>query len=158
MSRIFRLYAKKCGARRLLYAVRLVEMMNAQTPSLLLWASETYFASRDSRSDPPGRRSHEPSESQIGRGRTPAFMRHRPRWVARCSVHATLSKPPQPMADGTGAGVPERKIGFEALEGSAKLRKKQHRLFERSEFRGCPKRAAKASRRGATEAKGRQLL
>ncbi|MEE8076286.1 MAG: hypothetical protein V3T60_11750, partial [Candidatus Binatia bacterium] len=35
---------------------------------------------------------------------------------------------------------------------------KQHRVFERSEFRGCPKRAAKASRRGATQAKGWQLL
>jgi len=50
-------------------------------------------------------------------------MRHRPRWVARCSVHVPLSKPPQPTPHATGAGVPERKIGFEALEASAKLRK-----------------------------------
>ncbi len=86
-------------------------------------ASATSFAPRDSRSDPPGLRSHEPSGSQIGRGRTPAFMRRRPRWVARCSVHASLSKPPQPMPYAKGGGVPERKIGFEAMEASAKLRK-----------------------------------
>ncbi len=35
----------------------------------------------------------------------------------------SLSKPPQPSTDATGAGVPERKIGFEALEASAKVRK-----------------------------------
>ncbi len=88
-----------------------------------LRASRTSFTPRDSHSDPPGRRLHEPSESQICRGRTPAFMRRRPRWVARCSVHAPLSKPPQPGPDANGAGVPERKIGSEALEASAKLRK-----------------------------------
>ncbi len=98
-------------------------MRIAHSLSLLLWASGTSFAPRDSRSDPPGRRSHEPSGSQISRGRTPAFMRRRPRWVSRCSVHVPLSKPPQPRTDATGAGVPERKIGFEALEASAKLRK-----------------------------------
>ncbi len=86
-------------------------------------ASVPSFAPRDSRSDPPGLRSHEPSGSQISRWRTPAFMRRRPRWVARCSVHVSLSKPPQPTPHATGAGVPERKIGFEALEASAKLRK-----------------------------------
>ncbi len=99
------------------------EMTIAHSPSLVLWASATSFASRDSRSDPPGLRSHEPSGSQISRGRTPAFMRRRPRWVARCSVHVPLSKPPQPTSDARGAGVPERKIGFEAMEASAKLRK-----------------------------------
>ncbi len=93
------------------------------SPFPLTMASGTSFAPRDSRSDPPGRRSHEPSGSQISRGRTPAFMRRRPRWVARCSVHAPLRKPPQPRTDATGAGVPERKIGFEALEASAKVRK-----------------------------------
>ncbi len=98
-------------------------MVIAHSPFLLLWASGTSFAPRDSRSDPPGLRSHEASGSQIGRGRTPAFMRRRPRWVARCSVHVPLSKPPQPRTDAKGAGVPERKIGFEALEASAKLRK-----------------------------------
>jgi len=87
-----------------------------------LKASGTCFAPRDSRSDPPGRRSHEPSGSQIHRGRTPAFMRRRPRWVARCSVHVSLSKPPQPATDTPGAGVPEQRIGSEALEASAKLR------------------------------------
>ncbi len=96
--------------------------MIAHYPPLLLKASATSFAPRDSRSDPPGQRSHEPSGSQIGRGWTPAFMRRRPRWVAHCSVHAPLSKPPQPTPDAKGAGVPERKIGFEALEASAKLR------------------------------------
>ncbi len=35
----------------------------------------TPLVSRNSRSDPPGLRSHEPSGSQISRGRTPAFMR-----------------------------------------------------------------------------------
>ncbi len=158
MSTRSELSVTKCGAGCLFDPVRLGVMMIAHSPSLLLWASPTSFAPRDSRSDPPGLRSHEPSGSQIYRGRTPAFMRRRPRWVARCSVHVPLSKPPQPTADAKGAGVPERKIGFEALEASAKLRKKQHRLFERSEFRGCPKRAANASRRGATEAKGWQLL
>ncbi len=87
------------------------------------WASGTSFAPRDSRSDPPGLRSHEPSGSQISRGRTPAFMRRRPRWVARCSVHAPLRKTPQPRPDANGVAVPERKIGFEALEASAKVRK-----------------------------------
>ncbi len=42
---------------------------------------------------------------------------------SRCYVHLSLGKPPQPIADATGAGVPERKIGPEALEASAKLRK-----------------------------------
>jgi len=64
---------------------------------------------------------HAPRDSRSGR--TPAFMRRRPRWVARCSVHVPLSKPPQPSSDAEGVGVPERKIGFEALEASAKLRK-----------------------------------
>ncbi len=50
-------------------------------------------------------------------------MRRRPRWVSRCSVHVALSKPPQPTPDAKGAAVPERKIGLEALEASAKLRK-----------------------------------
>ncbi len=97
-------------------------MKFAHPPFSLPRASRTSFAPRDSRSDPPGLRSHEPSGSQISRGRTPAFMRRRPRWVARCSVHVALSKPPQPRPDAKGAGVPERKIGFEALEASAKLR------------------------------------
>jgi len=97
-------------------------MVIAHSPFLLLWASGTSFAPQDSRSDPPGLRSHEPSGSQISRGWTPAFMRRRPRSVARCSVHAPLSKPPQPMPNAMGAGVPERKIGSEALEASAKLR------------------------------------
>jgi len=59
------------------------------------------------------------------------------------------------MPDAKGAGAPEWKFGSETLEASAKLRKKQHRLFEHSEFRGGPQRAAKASRRGATAAKER---
>ena len=80
-------------------------------------------APRDSHSDPPGLRPHEPSGSQIYRGQTPAFMRRRPRRVSRCSVHVALRKPPQPMPDAMRAGVPERKIGFEAMEASAKLRK-----------------------------------
>ncbi len=92
-------------------------------PSIFLGVvSLSNHAPRDSCSDPPGLRSHEPSGSQIGRGWTPAFMRRRPRWVSRCSVHAPLSKSPQPRTDAKGVGVPERKIGFEALEGSAKLR------------------------------------
>ncbi len=99
------------------------EMTITHSPSLLLRASATCFAPRDSRSDPPGLRTHEPSGSQIWRGRTPAVVRRRPRWVARCSVHVTLSKPPQPRTRAKGAAVPERKIGSEALEASAKLRK-----------------------------------
>jgi len=95
----------------------------AHSPSTLFWASGTSFAPRDSRSNPPGLHSHEPFGSQISRGRTPAFMRRRPRWVSRCSVHAPLSKPPQPEPDANGAGVPERKFGSAALEASAKLRK-----------------------------------
>jgi hypothetical protein len=122
VSPIFRLPVTKCDARYLVKRVRLGEKMFAHAPFLLLWASGTSFAPRDSRSDPPGLRSHEPSGSQIARGRTPAFMRRRPRWVSRCSVHAPLSKSPQPRPNAKGAGVPERKIGFEALEASAKLR------------------------------------
>jgi len=34
-----------------------------------------------------------------------------------------LSKPSQPTPDAKGAGVPERKIGSEALAASVKLRK-----------------------------------
>ena len=113
----------KYDARCVLNRLPLGENTFVHSLPLLLRASATSFATRDSRSDPPGWRSHEPSGSQICRGRTPAFMRRRPRWVARCSVHVPLSKPPQPTADAKGAGVPERKIGFEALEASAKLRK-----------------------------------
>jgi len=120
---LMRLSVKKCGVKCLFDRVRLGEMKFAHSPYRLLRASRTSFASRDSRSDPPGLRSHEPSGSQISRGRTPAFMRRRPRWVARCSVHVALSKSPQPMPDAKGAGVPERKFGSEALEASAKLRK-----------------------------------
>ena len=50
-------------------------------------------------------------------------MRCGPRWVARCSVHSPLRKRLQLIAEVTGAGVPERKIGPEVLEASAKLRK-----------------------------------
>ena len=92
-------------------------------PSIFLGVvSLSNHAPRDSRSDPPGLRSHEPSGSQIGRGRTPAFMRRRPWWVARCYVQVPLSKPPQPTTEAEGVGVPERKFGSEALEASAKLR------------------------------------
>ncbi len=49
-------------------------------------------------------------------------MRRRPRWVACYSVHVPLRKPPQPAVDATGADVPERRIGSEALEASVKLR------------------------------------
>jgi len=98
-------------------------------------------------------------------------MRRRPRWVSRCSVHVPLSKPPQPTTDAKGAGVPERKIGFEALEASAKLRKSSidclsAASFEaaRSEQRRLP--AEGPLKRGSTllttprkiEGKGRQLL
>ena len=82
------------GINCLFDRVQLADVAIAHSPCVLLWASATYFAPRDSRSDPPGLRSHEPSGSQISRGRTPAFMRRRPQWVARCSVHAPLSKPP----------------------------------------------------------------
>ncbi len=68
-----------------------------------LWVIELYhkgfgtpLAPRDSRSDPPGLRSHEPSGSQISRGWTPAFMRRRPRLVARCFVHVSLGDHLQP--------------------------------------------------------------
>jgi len=118
----------------------------------LHWASETYFATRDSRSDPPGRRSHEPSGSQICRGRTPAFMRRRPRWVARCSVHVPLSKPPQPTPDAKGAGVPERKIGFEALEASAKLRKSSIDCLSAASFEAARSEQLRLPARRATEA------
>ncbi len=60
--------------------------------------------------------------------------------MGRCGSSVERGKPPQPFTDVKGADVPERKFGSEALEASAKLRKKQHRLFERSEFRGCPPR------------------
>ena len=121
---------------KLTYVTQHGVVNTAAASYLLLWASATSFpsiflrvvslsnhASRDSRSDPPGLRSHEPSGSEITRGRIPAFMRRRPRWVSRCSVHAPLSKPPQPSPDANGVAVPERKIGSEALEASAKLRK-----------------------------------
>ena len=131
-----RLCVTKYGVNCFFDRVQLVDVTIAHSPCVLLWASAPSFPSiflgvvslsnhapRDSRSDPPGRRSHEPSGSQIYRGRTPAFMRRRPRWVARCSVHVALSKSPQPTPDAKGAGVPERKFGSEALEASAKLRK-----------------------------------
>jgi len=46
--------------------------------------------------------------------------------------------------------VPERKIGFEALEASVKLRISSIDCLSAATF--------EAARRGATEAKGRQLL
>ncbi len=98
------------------------EMIFVISLTLILRASATSFASRDSRSDPPGLRSYEPSRSQIHRGRTPAFMRRGPRWVARCFVHVSLRKPPQPTSNAKEVVVPERKVGFEALEASAKVR------------------------------------
>ena len=139
----------KYDARCVLNRLPLGENTFVHSLPLLLRASATSFATRDSRSDPPGRRSHEPSGSQLCRGRTPAFMRRRPRWVARCSVHVPLSKPPQPRTDAKGAGVPKRKIGFEVLEASAKLRKSSIDCFSAASF--------EAARRGATEAKGWQL-
>ncbi len=73
VSPFFRLPVTKCGARCLFKRVRLGEKMFAHAPFLLLWASGTSFPSiflgvvslsnhapRDSRSDPPGLRSHEP--------------------------------------------------------------------------------------------------
>jgi hypothetical protein len=105
------LYAKKYGARCLFDPVRLGENYDCTFSIPVTLGLQGL----------PSRRSHEPSGSQIGRGRTPAFMRRRPRWVARCSVHAPLSKSPQPRSDAKGAGVPERKIGFEAMEASAKV-------------------------------------
>ena len=77
-------------------------------------------------------------------------MRRRPRWVAHCSVHVPLTKPPQPAADATAAGVPDRKFGSKALEASAKLRKSSIDCLSSASF--------EAARRGTTEAKGRQLL
>ncbi len=62
----------------------------------------------------------------------------------------SLSKPPQPTPDAKGAGVPERKFGSEALAASAKLRKSSIECLSTASF--------EASRRGATEAKGWQLL
>ncbi len=110
-------------------------MAIANSPLLLPRASGTSFPSiflgvvslsnhapRDSRSDPTGLRLQEPSGSQNHRGQTPAFMRRRPRWVARWLRPVPLRKPPQPMAYATGVAVPERKIGSEAMEASAKLR------------------------------------
>ncbi len=142
----------KYDARCVLNRLPLGENTFVHSLPLLLRASATSFATRDSRSDPPGRRSHEPSGSQICRGRTPAFMRRRPRWVARCSVHVPLSKPPQPRTDAKGAGVPKRKIGFEVLEASAKLRKSSIDCFSAASFeaarRGPLKRRDGSSRKG----------
>ncbi len=58
----------------------------------------------------------------------------------------SLSKPPQLTPDAKGAGVPERKIGSEALAASVKLRKSSIECLSRASF--------EAARRGATEAKG----
>ncbi len=64
-------------------------------------------------------------------------MRRGPRWVARCSVHVSLSKPPKPVADAKGAGVPERMFGPEALEASAKLRKSSIDCLSAASFKAA---------------------
>ncbi len=46
----------------------------------------------------------------------------------------SLSKPPQPTPDAKGAGVPERKIGSEALAASEKLRKSSIECLSRASF------------------------
>jgi len=45
-----------------------------------------------------------------------------------------LSKPPQPTPDAKGAGVPERKIGSEALAASAKMRKSSIECLSAASF------------------------
>ncbi len=77
-------------------------------------------------------------------------MRHRSRWVARCSVHAPLLKLPQPPENAIGAVVPERRFGSEALEASAKMRKSSVDCLSAASF--------EAARRGTTEANGQQFL
>ena len=123
MSTPERLSVTKCGARCLFDHVRLGKMKfeilhscyfgPRRLPALHGTPVATHRAC--ARTNLP--------DLQISRGRTPDFMRRRPRWVSRCSVHAPLSKPPHPTPDANGAGMPERKFGFEAMEASAKLRK-----------------------------------
>ncbi len=67
-----------------------------------------------------------------------------PRRVPRCSVQQPAGQavkmgnaqgePPQPTPDAKGAGVPERKIGSEALEASVKLRRSSIECLSAASF------------------------
>jgi len=138
------LSVRKCGARCLFDCVRLGEMAIVPLPFLLLRASGTSFAPRASRSDPAGACLDEPSGSQISRGWTPAFIRRKPSAGTRYSVQQPAGQavkmgnaqgePPLPTPDAKGAGVPERKIGSEALEASVKLRRSSIECLSAASF------------------------
>ena len=61
--------------------------------------------------------------------RTPLTVRLR-----QSMSRVALSKAPQPTPDAKGAGVPERKIGSEALAASAKLRKSSIECLSAASF------------------------
>jgi hypothetical protein len=98
-------------------------MAIAPSPFLLFRASGISFAPRPPAAALPGLAWTNLPDLRLAVGGLRLSSGATPRRVFRCSVHFALSKPPQPTPDAKGAGVPERKIGSEALEASAKLRK-----------------------------------
>ncbi len=92
-------------------------------PGLQPWAMGRYHEG-PARSCPKGAYSSDKGLHQPERSRAHGFQPRTPLTVhLRLSIFGvSLSKPPQPTPDAKGAGVPERKIGSEALAASATLR------------------------------------
>ena len=99
------------------------------------WAMGRYHEG-PARSCPKGAYSSDRGLHQPERSRAHGFQPRTPLTVhLRLSTSGvSLSKPPQPTPDAKGAGVPERKIGSEALAASAKLRKSSIECLSAASF------------------------
>ncbi len=99
------------------------------------WAMDRYHEG-PTRSCPKGAYSSDNGLHQPERSRAHGFQPRTPLTVyLRLSTFGvSLSKPPQPTPDAKGAGMPERKIGSEALAASAKLRKSSIECLSAASF------------------------
>ncbi len=104
-------------------------------PGLQPWAMGRYHEG-PAQSCPKGAYSSDRGLHQPERSRAHGFQPRTPLTVhMRLSTSGvSLSKPPQPTSDAKGAGVPERKIGSEALEASVKLRKSSIECLSAASF------------------------
>ncbi len=104
-------------------------------PGLQPWAMGR-FHEGPARSCPKGAYSSDRGLHQPERSLAHGFQSRTPLTVhMRLSTFGVLlSKPPQPTPDAKGAGVPERKIGPEALAASAKLRKSSIECLSAASF------------------------
>ncbi len=100
------------------------------------WAMDRYHEGPPTRSCPKGAYSSDKGLHQPERSRAHGFQPRTPLTVhLRLSTFGvSLSKPPQLTPDANGAGVPERKIGSEALAASAKLRKSSIECLSAASF------------------------